>query len=187
MLLARFFAIAVAPRLCGPALHIGQIFNMFSDRGKHAAPLHLPSPSSGLALDRTQPPIYLRLWAKPADLLYPVSITPPTLTCSIGTGASNLRLGHLSSTMMPEACGSWSGVDSAKRPLFGGYYATCPLRWTSLLLLDMLRLPLFWRTFRHPGTTVLDTLSADWNRWSKFSTIYLFPPPVIVHLCPQKP
>ena len=36
------------------------------------------------------------------------------------------------------------------------------------------RLPFIKCPIRHPGTTALDTLSADWNRWS---TIYLSPPP----------
>ena len=41
------------------------------------------------------------------------------------------------------------------------------------------RLPFIKCPIRHPGTTALDTLSADWNRWS---TIYLSPPPLFVPL-----
>ena len=45
------------------------------------------------------------------------------------------------------------------------------------------RLPPFISSFRHPGTTVLDTLSADWNRWEINN---LFPSPVLFLLCLQK-
>ena len=86
-------AIAGAPRLYDPPLHIGQTFHMLGNLESPPAqpPLHLPPPSPGIALDQTPPSLDLRWWTKPAAFLNLDSISPPTLMSPIWNETSYSR------------------------------------------------------------------------------------------------
>ena len=94
MSMAGLSVTAMAPQLCGLPLHIEQKIYMLGDPGS-LPPLHLSSPSPGLALDQTPPPLDLRWWAKSTHLLD--HSTHPDAH-HIWTNASNSRWGSLSST-----------------------------------------------------------------------------------------
>ena len=130
-------------------------------------PLPLSSPSPSLALDQISPPLDLRRWTKPADVL-DLSTQP---WCAPSGPTRPIWGGGLPPTMRPEACDPWFWVGSATGLISVvttlSVYSGCPLCLSRKCTSSPLLMSFSSSRNDNPWHPVV-----DWNSWA---TIYLFP------------